>query len=489
MNGSRRKPLQADVGEIPPNGRKAPHGAVFASPAQRAAASPPRVSDLLHEAREALGMPVAFVSRFLEGRRVIEAVDATCPVPFGPGDSHAAEDTYCQRIIDGTLPQAVPDSGAHPVAAALPVTAELQIGSYVGVPILLTDGSVYGTLCAYSDKARTVDERDSAILSLVARSIAQHLSGERAERAAHAAIRKRLADVMTNGLMRAVYQPIVDASTGRVVSVEALSRFDGPLDLRPDEWFADAARVGEAAALEVAAIGCALEGLDSLPKDVAVSVNVSARVALDPVFATWLAAAPVDRLILELTEHEAVSDYAALNAALSLARAQGLRLAVDDAGAGYASMRHMLLLQPDILKLDISLVSDLDTNSGQRALCGAIVTFARSLGARVVAEGVETSGELAAVRRLGVDYIQGYHFAAPSPLDEVRFDGYVQDQAPPRAESGVASETILMIRELSHAGASPSTIAARLNQAGEPTERGVRWHGNAVSQILRGLQP
>ena len=454
---------------------------VFPFPAEAGGADP-RVEDLLHEAREALGMPIAFVSRFLDGRRVIEAVDATCPVPFKPGDSHAAEDTYCQRIVDGVLPQVVPDSAAHPVAAALPVTAELEIGSYVGVPIMLFDGSVYGTLCAYSDEARPVDERDSAILSLVARSVAQHLSSKLRADAEHAAITHRLAHVVDNGLMRSVYQPIVDASTGRVVAVEALTRFDAEFALRPDEWFTDAARVGQAAVLEIAAIRCAVEGLSALPEDVALSINVSAAVVLDPLFAAWVVAAPVARLILELTEHEAVSDYVALNASLSVARARGLRIAVDDAGAGYASMRHMLLLQPDILKLDISLVRDLDTDSGKRALCGAIITFARSMGARVVAEGVETATELAAVRRLGVDCIQGYHFAAPTPIEEVRLGGY--GGAKPLRNAPVGRETAQMIYELTQSGASAATVAARLNQAGEPTPRGVRWHARAVTKVL-----
>lgn len=469
---------------VPGGERVAESAKVRSFPAQPRIVTGPRVHYLLHEAREALGMPIAFVSRFLDGRRVIEAVDATCPVPFGPGDSHAAEDTYCQRIVDGALPEAIPDTATNPVTAGLAVTAELMIGSYVGVPIMLFDGSVYGTLCAYSDQARPVDERDSAILRLVARSIALHLSDEVAQHAEHAMIRERLAGVVDNGLLRSVYQPIVDTSSGSAVSIEALTRFDDPFGLRPDQWFADAARVGEAAALELAAIRCAVEGLGSLPQSVAMSVNISAAVVLDPLFAKWLADAPVDRLILELTEHDPVSDYAAVNAALGPARASGLRVAVDDAGAGYASMRHILLLQPDFLKLDISLVRDLDTDSGKRALCSAIITFASSLGIRVVAEGVETVAELAAVRRLGVQYVQGYHFARPAALTDVRYDGYGHDERRPRRASRVAPETGLMIRELSQAGASPATIAARLNQAGEQTPRGVRWHASAVIQIL-----
>ncbi|MDQ3611114.1 MAG: EAL domain-containing protein [Actinomycetota bacterium] len=359
----------------------------------------PRVHDLLHDARVALAMPIAFVSTFSDGRRVIEAVDAVCPVPFTEGDSHPAVDTYCQRIVDGDLPQAISDASTHRVTAGMAVTAELGIGSYVGVPILLTDGTVYGTLCAYSDVARPVDDRDSAILTLVARSIAQHLSSDLDERTARAAIRDRLARVLAEQTLQSVYQPIIDITSGTAVALEALARFPELFGRRTDEWFADAARVGGAAMLEVAAIRRAVEGLVELPPHVAVSLNVSAAVVLDPLFAQWLAGAPVERLILELTEHEEISDYEAIIAALASARAGGLRLAVDDFGAGYASMRHTLLLEPDLLKLDISLIRDIDTDRNKRGLCRAVITFAKSLGAQVVAEGVETAAEMQAVRR------------------------------------------------------------------------------------------
>jgi EAL domain-containing protein (putative c-di-GMP-specific phosphodiesterase class I) len=129
--------------------------------------------------------------------------------------------------------------------------------------------------------------------------------------------------------------------------------------------------------------------------------------------------APLDRLVLELTEHEQVEDYEALNAALLPARRRGLRLAVDDAGAGYASMRHWLLLKPDLLKLDLSLVRDVDSDAAKRALCLAIITFAHTTGMQVVAEGIETRRELATIRALGADYAQGYLLQRPAPLDEL----------------------------------------------------------------------
>lgn len=448
------------------------------------------VGALLREAREALGMQIAFLSRFVDDRRVIEIVDASCPVPFAAGDSDASEDTYCQRIVDGRLPQAIPDTALNPEAAAMSVTTELSVGSHVGVPIVLADGTVYGTLCAYSASPRPVDERDSAILLLVARSISQHLSPQRGGHGGDANAKERLAQVIDGDMLTCVYQPIIDLATGGVVAVEALARFPASFGRRTDEWFADAARIGEAVTLELAAIRRAVEALPHLPGNVGLSVNLSAAVLCDEQFSGWLKDAPVERLILELTEHEQVSDYAAIGHALAAARMRGLRLAVDDAGAGYASMRHTLLLKPNIVKLDMSLVRDVDTDRDKRALCRAIVTFANTVGSEVVAEGVETDGELTAVRSLGANYVQGFYLSRPAALPEIRLTGYRTGRVR-RVPSSIRPETELMIHEMALAGASPATIAARLNQLGERTPRGVRWHAASVEAAhhLSSLRP
>jgi EAL domain-containing protein (putative c-di-GMP-specific phosphodiesterase class I) len=117
---------------------------------------------------------------------------------------------------------------------------------------------------------------------------------------------------------------------------------------------------------------------------------------------------------VELTEHTAVEDYDALDAALRPLREDGLRIAVDDAGAGYATFRHILRLAPDVIKLDRSLISGIDVDPARRALAGAVVAFAGEVRATVVAEGIEQSAELTVVLDLGVDAGQGYLFSRPS---------------------------------------------------------------------------
>ena len=123
-----------------------------------------------------------------------------------------------------------------------------------------------------------------------------------------------------------------------------------------------------------------------------------------------------ERIVVELTERSPVADYARLTAALAPLRSAGVRLAIDDVGAGFSSMRHILRLSPELIKLDRSLVAGIDDNPGQKALFAAMLSFASHIGAGLVAEGIETSSELATLAELGVDTGQGYLLGRPSVL-------------------------------------------------------------------------
>jgi EAL domain-containing protein (putative c-di-GMP-specific phosphodiesterase class I) len=268
--------------------------------------------------------------------------------------------------------------------------------------------------------AATRDEREGAVQYVVS-----SLTDETERHAALIAAeqeregkRVRIQAVLDAGGPEIVVQAIVDLRTGAVVGGEALSRFSGQPTQPPDKWFADAASVGMATELELAAVRSALDVLTLTPQDRYLSVNVSPATATSSAFFELLAGvgASTRRLVLELTEHEDVADYATLRTALAPLRAQGVRLAVDDAGAGYASLRHILNLRPDIVKLDISLVRDIHSDPARRALMAGLLMFAQEIGACLVAEGVETAQELAALRTVGVTHGQGYHLGYPAAL-------------------------------------------------------------------------
>lgn len=239
---------------------------------------------------------------------------------------------------------------------------------------------------------------------------------ERAARAERERIIANLTDVLRNNRMTSVFQPIVDASLGEIVGVEALTRFAVEPVRPPDRWFADAAAVGMGYQLEMAAIRSAFSRLEELPSGAYLSVNCSPDVLLDPGLVALSDEVDASRVVLEMTEHTAISDYRAVQTQLGLLRARGFRIAVDDAGSGFASLNHILQLRPNIIKLDSALIRDIDTDPAKRALATAMVTFASELHAELVAEGVETVPEFETVRRIGIGTIQGYLLGRPQAL-------------------------------------------------------------------------
>ncbi len=215
-----------------------------------------------------------------------------------------------------------------------------------------------------------------------------------------------------------VFQPIVALETRRIFAYEALARFpDGTL--APDAWFARAAEVGLGLELELEAAERALACLDALPHPYRLSINASPETLVAPGFDALLARHDTARLIVEITEHTTVGDYRRLSEHLRALRMKGVLVAIDDAGAGFASLRHILHLDPDVIKLDISLTSGIDADVRRQTMVSAIRTFAAGTNATIVVEGVETEAELRTLVGLGIEYAQGYHLARPAPWPEV----------------------------------------------------------------------
>jgi diguanylate cyclase (GGDEF)-like protein len=210
-----------------------------------------------------------------------------------------------------------------------------------------------------------------------------------------------------------VFQPLVALATGQVSGYEALSRFKQPPNRRPDEWFLLAQRVGLGPALEARAIQAAL-AVAGRPAGTYLSLNLSPSTLTTPEVQAVL---PEDLsgIVIEVTEHELAANDSILGADLVALRARGARVAVDDAGAGYAGLQQLMRVAPDLIKLDRSLVQNIDTDPAKQALVDSFVRFGRRTGAQVVAEGIETEDELRTLADLDVDYGQGYFLAKPGP--------------------------------------------------------------------------
>ena len=267
---------------------------------------------------------------------------------------------------------------------------------------LLEIGALYRSVQGHNAELQAeLDERRDAEL---------RRSSERRTR------RERIERILSDATFSMVFQPIVELRDGRLVGVEALARFDCEPRRPPNEWFADAADVGLGAELELAAVAAAVRHLDRVPAHAFMSVNVSAAAAMEADLRGLLAGVDGSRLVLELTEHTRIENYDPLLSALYLHRRHGVRIAVDDAGAGYAGLRHILRLRPDIIKLDLDLTRDINTDPARRALAGALKAFGDEIGAVVVAEGIEAHPEVVALQALGVPWGQGFHLGRPAVL-------------------------------------------------------------------------
>jgi diguanylate cyclase (GGDEF)-like protein len=211
-----------------------------------------------------------------------------------------------------------------------------------------------------------------------------------------------------------VFQPIVSLADGRTVGFESLSRFRAEPQRPPDRWIAEAHAVGLGLEIEVECVRRAMALRHTLPDSTYLSVNMSPDAILAPEMEDALGDGDLAGLVIEITEHEAVGDYARLSSRLADYRGRGALVAIDDAGAGHASMRHVTQLNPDYIKIDRSLIHDIHLDHAKRALVRSMVTLEKELGAAIVAEGIESAEELGTLRSLGVPFGQGYLLARPA---------------------------------------------------------------------------
>lgn len=369
----------------------------------------------LEAIRTHLGMEVAYVSEFKDDTSLFKAVDAPgLEGVIKPGDSQPLDDIFCRHILAGRLPEVMPDVAKEPLAMSLPIMQRVPIGAHLSVPIRLEDGETYGMFCCLSFKPDpSLNARDLQVMRVFADMAAREIEEERKEIRGQEARAARIRDMLAKGDFRPVFQPIFDLSARRVVGFEALCRFSGEPYRSPDVWFAEAQDCGLGLALEIATLRKALKMAEGFPRDYYVSINASPELLVSGQLPALIGQSPERRLLVEVTEHARVNDYALLSRALDLLRARGCEIAVDDAGAGYSGLQHIVQIKPDVIKLDIGLIRGVDADPSRRALISALLYFARETGAGLIAEGIETESEAEHLHILGISKGQGYLLSRP----------------------------------------------------------------------------
>jgi EAL domain-containing protein (putative c-di-GMP-specific phosphodiesterase class I)/ActR/RegA family two-component response regulator len=235
--------------------------------------------------------------------------------------------------------------------------------------------------------------------------------------------RDRLSCICNDGEISAVFQPVVNLISGEVLMIEALARFPENYGMNTSQWFDEANDLGMDAELEIAALRGAMSALDDNGYEGSrLSINLSPSTLLNPALAEIISGTDCGRLTIEITEHEPIEDYSAVRNMLAEYSIRGAQIAVDDVGAGFASLRHILALMPNVIKLDISITRDIHRDRARRALAMGLITFANEIGATIIAEGIENADEMKALRKIGVEFGQGFFMARPAAIESIVID-------------------------------------------------------------------
>lgn len=286
-----------------------------------------------------------------------------------------------------------------------------KFGCYVGAATVRHDAKVRLERLVHDALDRALEQADSQ----VAQDAEQRKS--------------RLQDIIDAGDVRTFVHPIVRLKTMEVIGYEALSRGPETSEFeRPDKLFKVAYDADLVLKLERLCRKRAFETARSMPAGRLMFINVEPEAVADPelrdvMFSSLLAESELSppSIVLEITERSAIEDFVAFRSTLEYLRTLGFAVAVDDAGAGYGSLQCLAEVKPEWLKIDLSLVQGVDTDEVRSQLIDSLVTFAGRMGVKLIAEGIETPGQLAKLLELGVEFGQGLLFTQPCepfPADE-----------------------------------------------------------------------
>jgi PAS domain S-box-containing protein len=292
--------------------------------------------------------------------------------------------------------------GIHAIACA-PVRHDQLI---IGLLVTFARGSVEDA--AVTEALPALVEFADLAGALIGRDVVERTEAGRG--------RDHIAGIIAGRAFHPVFQPIVDLRRGEIVGYEALTRFtDGA---NPEVIFAEAAAVGLGVELEIATLEAAIAAAEGLPRSAWLNLNSSPELIMAGEPLRTLLSGSSRRIVLEVTEHTAIADYPAFRAAMA-ALGPKVEFAVDDAGTGFASLRHIVELRPTFVKLDRSLMAGLESDEARQAMIVGFCHFAHVTGCRLIVEGIETERELTVLRALTIELGQGYLLGRPLPVGSV----------------------------------------------------------------------
>ncbi len=377
------------------------------------------LQDILVGYRMSIGFPLSCLVRF-DGAKVhiVGVSDARGDAGLTPGPCPKDAEVYFQMLRDQEVPEVVRNTFMDPLCRFLRWIKNGQIGAIASISLTDADGRIIGAMCAFSPIPTVIAPKDIKLAGVLARIASNMLPAPGTDVAHTTPLRQRVRNVMGDERVDIHLQPIMNLSSTKVRGYEALTRFlDDANSITPRTWFEEARRVGMQPLIECAAIAEAVDMLRFLPRDTYLSVNASPEVVRIGAVAEILRDAQPERIVIDLTEHEDADDLEGLELGLAELRTLGVQIALDNFGAGDLQMPTVVRLQPDILKLDMSLVKSINRRQNSQDLTRAIVAFAEDIGATLIAVGIEHESERATLAELGVPFGQGFLLAKPDAPD------------------------------------------------------------------------
>ncbi|ABD11511.1 EAL domain-containing protein [Frankia casuarinae] len=374
------------------------------------------VVELLGILRRHLGMDLAWLGRIEADVLVVQVINGDgASFQLAPGSTVRRESALFGRVLSGEFPTVIPDTRADPRILRLPVVDELDVGAYAAVPVVDSDGIVYGLAgCLGHGPHPHLRPRDGRFLRMIAEILGDSVTDLHRMWEVRSRVWRDVSHVIDGGGPALAFQPVLDLEHGKIIGVEALSRFSD-YARSPSQWFTAAGSVGLNVDLELAAVRRALAVLPRLPTHMILAINVSAT-TLSAGLVDMIMNEDAERILVEITEHERIGDTPAINRDIEHLRRLGVRIAADDVGTGYAGLEQLVRLRPEIIKMDCCLTQGIDTDPARRAVAAGLVHVAKEIGGSVVAEGIETAAELQATRETAIPYGQGFLLGPPTPV-------------------------------------------------------------------------
>jgi EAL domain-containing protein (putative c-di-GMP-specific phosphodiesterase class I) len=361
-------------------------------------------------------MDIALLAAFTEDGEMVGVVEGQGPEALRTESELPVDRRRCELLLDGKIPALVTDASRQRPSTTLGP----GVAAYVAAPVQLPGGTILGILCGLARGPRPdLDDGSLRVIRLLADLAAQAISQDDLTLQKRLEMAESTLRAIREGGIRMVFQPIFRLRTGEAVGFEALARFPSDPQRPPRSWFWVARQVGLAVDLEVTALRKALQFLDRIPEPLYLSVNLFSETLLSMDLTSVFRDVPPGRVVLELAEHERLADSRSLTECVGRLRKLGARFAVDDAGSGFSSLRHVLRIKPEVLKLDINLTHQVDRDPMQKMLVSTLASFAAEAGMVPAAEGIESASQLKTLREIGVAYGQGHYLGGPDLVPQV----------------------------------------------------------------------